>query len=215
MNKKGINASLLEKMLILLVVAIFGIIIGVYVMLTNFAKSQATNADHSMIDANSSAKDIQDLQKSYKWILAHPETVNKTNKIVAESSKYQYQDQIIKDIELYANQSGLSVSKYSFSEAAASATTPTTGTAAPAAAAGSAPAAAGATATPTGLSSTTVELGFGNSVSYAKTILFIKRIEQNVTRMQITSLSIAPDEDDKGAVALTMTISVFLNKGTQ
>lgn len=219
MKSKGISATLLEKILILIVILVFGVTVAAYYFLSNFAKSQAKSANHSMITAQSTQKDIDSLQKSYKWIEKHPEVVDKTNKIVADASQYQYQDQIIKDLESYAKQSGnLVVSTYTFSEA---------GGTQPAAPSGSgstgsggstpAPAAAGSTGStqlPQGLTATTVDITFPQKgVPYEKILLFVKKIEQNVTRMQITSLSLTPDPTNRKVVLVTMTISVFLNKG--
>ncbi len=214
MKDKGISAPLLEKILILVVVLVFSVTIASYYFLSNFAKSQAKAANHSMITAQSTQKDIEGLQKSYKWIEEHPEVVEKTNKIVAEASQYQYQDQIIKDLESYAQQAGnLVVSQYTFSEAGGTGTTPSGGagsTPSPTAASGTA-----STQLPKGLTTTTVDITFSQKgVPYEKILLFVKKIEQNVTRMQITSLSITPNPIDRTVVQVTMTISVFLNKGS-
>jgi type II secretory pathway pseudopilin PulG len=217
MKNKGMSATLLEKILILIVILIFGCTIAAYYFLSNFAKTQAKSANHSMLTAQSTQKDIDSLQKSYKWIEKHPEVVDKTNKIVADASQYQYQDQIIKDLELYAKQSGnLVVSQYTFSEPSGTQTAPTGGGAAKPAT--PAPAAAGSTSTsaqlPQGLTATTVDITFPQKgVPYDKILLFVKKIEQNVTRMQITALSITPDPTNRNSVIVTMTISVFLNKG--
>ncbi len=222
MKDKGMSAALLEKILILVVVLVFGVTIAAYYFLSNFAKSQAKAANHSMITAQSTQKDIDSLQKSYKWLQDHPEVVEKTNKIVAEAGQYQYQDQIINDLELYARQSGdLVIAKYSFTETGGAPTT-ANGTGGASASTGSTPAptagagAAPSTQLPQGLVATTVDITFPDKgVDHDKVLLFMKKIEQNVTRMQITSLSMAPiDPDKRGSIQVTMTISVFLNKGS-
>lgn len=212
------SATLLEKILILIVILVFGVTIAAYYFLSNFAKSQAKAANHSMITAQSTQKDIDSLQKSYKWIEKHPEVIDKTNKIVAEASQYQYQDQIIKDLESYAKQSGnLVVSQYTFSDASGAQAAPSGSGGSGATGSASAPAAASGTAStqlPQGLTATTVDITFPQKgVPYDKVLLFVKKIEQNVTRMQITSLSITPDPTNRKSVIVTMTISVFLNKG--
>lgn len=227
MKNKGMSASLVEKFLILAVVVIFCATVAVYYFLSSFAKSQAVAANHSMITAQSSQKDIESLQKSYEWIQNNPNVVKKTGQIVADASEYKYQNQVIKDIESFAKQVGLNITKYTFSESSTTETATGSGSSsAPPASESSgssvaatnapAPAAGGATAggPPAGLVATTIDIGFDEEVPYTRALQFIKKIEQNVTRMQITSLSLAPVEDDPSKVTLSMTISIFINKGS-
>ena len=213
------SASLVEKILILVVVVIFCATIAVYHFLSSFAKSQAIAANHSMITAQSSQKDIESLQKSYEWIQKNPDAVKKTGQVVADASEYKYQNQVIKDIESFAKQVGLNITKYTFSESAADETATGSGASATAPASGSSDSAPAATGTaagglPAGLVSATIDIGFDEEVPYTKALQFIKKIEQNVTRMQITSLSLAPVEDDRSQVTVSMTISIFINKGS-
>lgn len=225
MKTKKMSASLLEKILILVVIVIFCATVAVYYFLSSFAKSQAIAANHSMITAQSSQKDIESLQKSYEWIQKNPDAAKKTGQVVADASEYKYQNQVIKDIESFSKQVGLNIKKYTFSESSAGETATgggASGSASPAS--GGSDSGAAATATPTtdeaagglpaGLVATTIDIGFDEEVSYTNALQFIKKIEQNVTRMQITSLSLAPVEDDPSKVTISMTISIFINKGS-
>lgn len=234
MKSKGISAALLEKILLFVIVLILGITIAIYSFLSGFVKSQANIASESVAKANASQEDIDDLNKSYRWLQENPSVVEKTNKIVAEASQYKYQDQVILDLESYAKQSGLNVVRYKFSETAAVPTTsPSTGSTAPATtppaaaapAAGGAPAAGAASTntTPSGLTVATIDIGLDEGVSYRNLLLFMKKIEQNVTRIQINAISISRGGDDdpstgsdhKDSVSIsTFTISVFINKET-
>lgn len=229
MKSQGMKATFLEKILVLMVIVIFFATIAAYYFLSNFAKSQAVEADHSMISAQSTQKDIENMEKAHKWLVENPDIVTKTNSIVADASQYKYQDQVINDIESYANQSKVNVTDYKFNEAGGSTTGATgsgassgagaTSSQAPAAATGT-PTTPGASSTstpqlPSDLTATTVTLAFnyGKSVPYSSIMLFIKKIEKNVTRMQITNLSMTPDPQSRGKVNVTMTISLFINKG--
>lgn len=213
------SASLLEKLLIFIIILIIAATFGIYYFLSNFAKTQSDKANQSQAKADSSQKDIDNITASYKWLNQNPEVVSKTNKIVAEATYYQYQDQVIGDLESYANQAGVRIQSYNFSDTAA---TPgaTTGAAAPSSgtAAASKPA-AGATTPQTGSSSSTsnlktatVQISFGKSVSPDKFIIFLKKIEQNVTRMQVTDLNLTPNTQTPGTIDVEMSVSVFLNK---
>lgn len=225
MKNKGMSASLVEKILILVVVVIFCATVAVYHFLSSFAKSQAVAANHSMITAQSSQKDIESLQKSYEWIQKNPDVVKKTGQVVADASEYKYQNQVIKDIESFAKQVDLNITKYTFSESSTSETATGSGASSAPAPSGSSdsggvaattapPAGAAASGPPAGLVETTIDIGFDEEVPYTKALQFIKKIEQNVTRMQITSLSLAPVDDDPDKVTLSMTISIFINKGS-
>ena len=236
MKSKGISAALLEKILLFVIVLILGVTIAIYSFLSGFVKSQANIASESVAKADASQEDIDDLNKSYKWLQENPTVVEKTNKIVAEAGQYKYQDQVILDLESYAKQVELNVISYKFSETAAAPTTsPSTGSTAPATTppAAAAPAAGGGATTgdgaasstettPSGLTVATIDIGLDSGVSYRKLLLFMKKIEQNVTRIQINAISISRGGDDaltgsgvKDPVSVsTFTISVFLNKGT-
>lgn len=233
MEKKGISAALLEKILLFVIFLILAATIGIYTFLFGFVKTQAEDAAKSVAKAEASQKNIDDLNKSYKWLQENPDIVEKTNKIVADASKYQYQDQVILDLESYADQAGLKVSGYSFNEAATASTAPATGATSGAAATGStatpstsgtatgggaaATPAAGTSATPSGLSTATIDITLDGSVSYRKLLMFMKKIEQNVTRMQISALNISPTGGEGSlpdAVTVdTFTISVFIKAG--
>ena len=238
MKSKGISAALLEKILLFVIVLILGVTIAIYTFLSGFVKTQAAIASESVAKANASQEDIDDLSKSYIWLQENQSLVEKTNKIVAEASQYKYQDQVIVDLESYAKQVGLTVTKYKFSETAAAPTTsPSTGSTAPATTPPAAAPAAGATnagggggaasassteTTPSGLTVATIDIELGPDVSYRKLLLFMKKIEQNVTRIQINSIGItlagdtseSTGSDVKDSVSVsTFTISVFINKG--
>lgn len=216
MKKNELNASLLEKILILGVVALMGATVAVYILLSNFTKTQAVSADHSAITAESSQKDIDSLQKSYSWLQTHQETVNKTNRIVAEATQYQYQDQAIKDIEAIAAAYSIDISSYTFTDA-----TEITGAGAvPAAGAPAAPTptATGTTSTgaPTGLAPTYIGLKLRGNINIEQLLLFLKKIEQNVTRMQVNNIALLPDEKGKGQISMkSIDISVLINQGKQ
>lgn len=209
-NSKAMSASLLEKLLLFIITLLFVATIGIFYALSNYAKDQANIAGRSMARTESSQKDIDSLRQSYKWLIANQEIVEKTNKIVAITKLYRYQDQVVNDIESYARQSGLRITKYGFTEDAAA----TAG--AGAAPAATAPAASGAAPAANSAASSfktaTVQIGFGTFIPYENFIFFLKKVEQNVTRMQVTELTLTPKPEDSSAVEVTMTISVFLNK---
>lgn len=217
-KSKSINASLLEKILILLNVLIFCATFGLYYFLSSFTKSQADVANQSLAIARSSQKNIDNLRASYQWMKEHPGTVDKTSKIVAEATHYRYQDQVINDLESYASQVGLNISKYTFNElaptpATPSSTPPQSSSNGVASGTATAPITPGDAAKqlPSNLTTTTIDIGLEANVPFNSVLLFIKKIEQNVTRMQITSLSLTPNVNN---VNVTMTISVFINKGS-
>ena len=94
------------------------------------------------------------------------------NQIIPEQS---YRSQFLVDIEKYANDSGVSISGITFNDGVAGAASPSSlpGTAVP------------------------VTLSIDKGVSYASFIAFMRKIENNLQFMQITSTNLQPDPSNK------------------
>jgi hypothetical protein len=150
-------------------------------------------------DAAASKGNIKNLQKIQQELLANKDTVERANDIVADSQSYQYQNQIITDINDYANRAGITVTNMDFTAANTDtpAVTPTTPSTAP--------------AVPTGVKSTSVSVTIKNPVVYEKLLRFIKSIEQNLTKMQISRIGFSKDTSSTtGITSEVLTIEVYV-----
>lgn len=200
--KKSLTATQLRLILSgsLLFVAIAA---GVAIHFANESlRGYATDISHVTADANASQDNVQTLQKIEKELKEYKEVVARASGIVAESQSYQYQDQIITDLNEYAKKAGIAITNLDFS--ASTTTTP----AAPAASV--VPAAPTATATPTGVKSTSVSVTIKNPVVYNNLLRFIKSIEQNLTKMQISRVGLSKDPTTGGIASEAFTIEVYI-----
>lgn len=175
---------LLISALILLVI---GTSVGSWFM-QSMLVAQVIETDHVKIDAELSQTEIQRLQTLQTYLETNRTAIEKANAIVSETKTYQYQNQIVNDIESYANKAGIVVLGYSFPQG-----TTTTKT------------------DPTGLKSVSATLTLQTPVNYTSYLKFLKYIEQNVTKMQITNLSLAPDPNDSQNIKDTaITLKVYV-----
>jgi hypothetical protein len=156
-------------------------------------KKYAVEVSHVTADAAASRDNLQNLQKIEKQLKEDQDIVQKTNSIVAESQSYQYQDQIITDINDYATKAGIAITDINFAAqtTAPSATTPST-------------------PTPSGVKSSTVRVTLKNPINYANLLRFIKSIEQNLTKMQVSSVNLSKDVASGGVSSDILTLQVYV-----
>jgi hypothetical protein len=164
-------------------------------------KSYASEVSQTTANAEASQDSIQTLQKIQQELLINKDAIQRTNEIVADSQSYQYQDQIITDLNNYAIRSNVTITNVDFLSAESSATAPSTQpsgtTATP-----SAPA-------PTGVKSTGVSVTLKNPVNYEDLLRFIKSIEENLTKMQISRVSLAKDSGG-GVTSGALNIEIYV-----
>lgn len=148
------------------------------------------SADHAKIQAELSQTELQRAEKLSTYFIDNRAAVDKATAVVADTRTYQYgyQDQIVRDIQSYAAKAGVSVTGYAFPEQAANSSPDTTG-----------------------LKSVTAILTLDAPVQYRNLLLFLKYIEQNVTRMQITDLQLTPATDNANSLsAVGLTLKVYV-----
>lgn len=169
--------------LITLMVAGFGV--GAWWMQGVLAQSvQAT--DHAKIDADVSATELQQLKALQKQLSDEQDIVDRAKQIAASSDQYKYQDQIIKDVSDYARRYGVQISTFDF-------TTTTNNQAATA-----------------GARRTAFNVTLKGPVSYVTFMRFLRDIEKNLTKLQVTSLTLAPDKNPSNITNPALTLEVYL-----
>jgi hypothetical protein len=161
-------------------------------------KAYASEVSQVQADSSASQNNVQTLRKIQQELLANKDAIARTSEIVADSQSYQYQDQIITDLNDYAKRADITVTNLDFL-----ASTPT-GTATPT------PTPTGAAPPPTGVKSTSVSVTIKNPVEYDKLLHFIKSIEQNLTKMQISRIGLAKDAGDGNVTSEVLTIEVYI-----
>lgn len=191
---------------IILSVAIFltaSVSVGGFILLTGSLKDYANEVSKINGEAQASDTNIQSLQKTQAELTKYKDAAKRAQSIVSESASYQYQDQITRDLNNYAEQAGIAITGFTFDSAAAATAPATSGT-------GATPAPQAAAA-PTGVNSKTVTIQLESSVPYKSLLTFMNMIEQNLTKMQIAKVTLAKSGDnDENVAGQTLAIEVYV-----
>jgi len=160
---------------------------------SGFLQTEVTKSVHANIDAETVGQDVERLKNLASILQQNQTSVEKAAQIVADTKLYQYQNQIITDINSYAQKTGVEVTVYDFGA-----------TDKPAANAPKLPAIPG-------VKSISANLTLASPMPYDNYLKFIKAIEQNLTKMQISGVNLAPDPADKNNITnpgIVLTIYV-------
>lgn len=184
--KFQINAVIFSRLLIGLMVLLIAAGGAVFYYGGQFLQQAAIETNHETIDAEISSQDVARLKQLESELNQKQDVVARTKQIIAESQQYQYQDQVIQDINAYAARTGVSVTGYDFEDTSKSARSAVKDSTAP---------------TLTGVKAITATVNLDAPVNYTNFLLFLKAIEQNLTKMQVTGVNVTPDADDLNAVS--------------
>jgi hypothetical protein len=179
----------------------------IFTLASTQLRDVATTVSHKVADAKASQNNLANLKKIEKFLADNKEAVTRANDIVAESKSYEYQNQIINDLKTYAAASGVSIKSFDFS--AGNSATPTTP--APAAGATATPSAepAATPAAPT-LKSTTVSITLDSPLVYNNLLHFVKAIEQNLTKMQISAITLSKGAGNNQVTTDALSSEVYI-----
>lgn len=150
--------------------------------------AQVIATDHAKIDADLSQTELQRSKTLEAYFVQNRKAIDKAAAIVSDTKTYQYQNQIVNDMQTYAGKAGVTILGYTFPES--------TVTTAPDA---------------TGLKSVPATLTLKSPLAYNSFLLFLKYIEQNVTRMQVTDLRLEPATTDGNTLQnVSITLKVYV-----
>ena len=178
MKKTNMTARKLRALLMsLIVMTIAGAGIGFY-FAHDVLQAYAKTVSQSVANSSASGGGIQSLENLQEELASKQNVIVKSNSLIAMTQDYQ--NQSIKDIDTYAAAIGIGISNYGFAAAAAA---PTPGAAASAPASGS-----------------IVTVTLTNPINYSKLLTFIKAIEGNLPKMQISSINLTRIEGDSTSI---------------
>ncbi len=212
MKNQSLTPVKLRAILIVLLLLLAGAGVGVFTYGYGQLKTHATSAQEIATKAEASRSSLENLAKTEKFLAANDDAVTRADQLASESKSYLYQDQIISDINKYAEEAGIQIINISFdnpvSTAVSAAPTPTAGTSEPSADT-TAPL---ASASPTNVKSTTATVTIKNPTSYPSMIRFIHLIEQSLFRMQISKVGLSQSsEQAQGSITSdTLTIEAYI-----
>lgn len=120
--------------------------------------------------------------------LEDPEIATLSEYLAEVIPENSYRNQFIADVNKYAADSGIPLSSLSFSEAGA-------GIEAPVAEA----------------EAISIQLQLGESVPYANLISFVKKLENNLQQVQVLSINLQPDEENRAILqSPSLTIALYV-----
>lgn len=193
LQKNAITVSwALICILLLLAVGIgFGFTYAVSVL-----KQQALATNHAKIDNELAESEIAKLKTLSSYLENNQETVKRASEVVAESRAYTYQNQVIADLNSYASRSDVRIVGIDFPDVSKQNQRQQT---------------KNSGATIAGVKRIPVVVRMDQSVRYSNLIRLVKLIEQNLTKIQITSVTMAPDPKAPGSMTSpTINIEVFI-----
>lgn len=171
----------------LMVLLVAGIGYGTYYIHQRLS-DYVIEVDHLTIDSDINQRGIENAQKLRRTLDENKDSVTRAAAIVADTKYYEYQDQIVKDITSYASASGITVLGFDFSAAAAT-----------------------KTSSIKGIKTMVATVSLESPVQYIKYLQFLKLIERNLTKMQVTQMDISNDLKTPGAISSpTLTLEVYV-----
>ena len=207
MSKKfTLTATNLRVILAVSLVVITAIGAGGFTLAYNWLDGFAADASTVASHAAASESELQELSQTEKMLKTQHHAVERASKIAAESKSYQYQDQIINDLNDFARKAGITIADITFadnnakgSSSSSSSSSSKTGTSLPAIA---------------GLKATTASVTVKNPVEYRKLLTFMYLVEQSLTKMRIANVdlsrSTAQGQPPDSITSNTLTIEVYL-----
>ena len=194
--KKVLNASIARIILSLLLLIILSAMVGLVIFAYSLLSKTSEEVGKMQTEAIAVDAKIQSLLASKSQLDRNSDTVKKAKNIVSESKLYQYQNQIIQDLNTYADRAGIPIKAFSFqNEPTTSAKTATSSKRTP--------------ASPAGVKSTFVSIQLGDHIDYTKFLHFLGLIEKNVTRMQLLGVSISRGANNHEISIQSLEVKVY------
>ena len=194
--KKVLNASIARIILSLLLLIILSAMVGLVIFAYSFLSKTSEEVGKMQTEATAVDAKIQSLLASKSQLDRNSDTVKKAKNIVSESKLYQYQNQIIQDLNTYADRAGIPIKSFSFqNEPTTSAKTATSSKQ--------------TSTSPVGVKSTFVSIQLGDHIDYTKFLHFLSLIEKNVTRMQLSGVSISRGANNHEISIQSLEVKVY------
>ena len=194
--KKVLNASIARIVLSLLLLIILSAMVGLVIFAYSFLSKTSEEVGKMQTEATAVDAKIQSLLASKSQLDRNSDTVKKAKNIVSESKLYQYQNQIIQDLNTYADRAGIPIKSFSFqNEPTTSAKTATSSKQ--------------TSTSPAGVKSTFVSIQLGDHIDYTKFLHFLSLIEKNVTRMQLLGVSISRGANNHEISIQSLEVKVY------
>lgn len=192
---KNMSAVKLRLILICSVGLILLVFAGCFLLFRNQLDAYATQVKLDNSAAEISKNDVARLQRIQQELEHDNVAVTRAKNIVADSQYYEYQNQILSDINQYAKDSGVTIVSFTFNSDTDPKAAPTP--------------ANPLTAAPAGLKTTSAVISIKNPVDYKAIMRFIHAIEVNLTKMQLAGVSFTKGTSNADVTVNPLTVEVF------
>ena len=183
-KNKGMKATSTRNILaFLMFVVIAGAAAGFYFGLQTI-KTYALDVSHTVSDANASGKNVEQLSELKQALADREPLVAKANSLFATEATYQ--SQVLKDLQKYASDAGITISNTSFDKQSASDTAPIA----------------------SAVTSESVVVTVSSPVSYARLMKFLDELEGNLPKLQVTGISLSRPANATGDLVATDKITI-------
>lgn len=220
MKRSSMTPVKLRLILVACLVLLVGAGVGIFMVGYNILADYSAKARTTAAEAQASNSSLQNLIVVKRELAEKEEAIERASQIVAASKSYVYQDQIIRDINNFANNAGLSVTNITFADtkvtptsAAPTSTTGSTTTGSNTTAAGPTGGTGATSGTvPSGVKSMTATVTLKNPVDYNAMLKFIHSIEESLFKMRISQVTLSRPADAKTneVTSDVLTIEVYV-----
>lgn len=182
---KKIQATDLRNALITMVIAIIIVSSAGFYYAQSKLNIFAILVGQTIAESTADKGNTQSTKKIQENIAAVQPTVDKIDTLTVPAQDYQ--NQMVKDVNKYAANAGISITDYSFGSSKVEST--------------------GALGTN---NSSSITITLSNPVQFTKLIKFLKSIETNMPKMQLLGISITPNQSDSKSVIIEpLTIKAY------
>lgn len=200
-----------RKLRLVLIGTIFTLIVltGIGLsLLLGYLSNQATNADHAQIDTELQTSNTVYIKQLQATLDKQKDAVTKVQQVVGSEQDYQYQDQFINEIKSLASTYGIGITGFTFADSTSSSEIAPT-TTSPTAVGGGAI----SSALPAGVKQVLVTVNVQSPIAYDTYLLFLRALELNLTRLEITGVDISPSATDPNSITnSTIGIEMYVRK---
>lgn len=189
MNRFNLSKSMLVHWSLYAAIVLLMLGIGLGISVThNLLLDRVTEVDHLKTDSDLSQQSILNAKRLGRILEDNKDSVNRAADIVADTKYYQYQDQIVQDVTSYASASGLTVLGFGFTSSNPS-----------------------RSSSIKGLKTVVATVSLKSPVPYTNYLRFLKLIERNLTKMQVSELAISNDLKSPNTISSpVVTLEVYV-----
>ena len=177
-----------------------------------FIKDNSESVIQAVSTEFSSKNRLEQLQKAEAELKKHSESMEKAKKIASSSIGFAYQQQLIDDINRYAEKAGIMITGYSFSNG-----TPDQTASTPSAAGTPEPSTSGTPAAaptgPVGMQKASVTVSFLSPIDYATLMRFLTILETSLPKINAQSIQINRSEGNPNEVNMSsLHLDVYITQ---